>query len=396
MRVPRSAFEALNGEPRKGGNLARVVIPTSTPDFEAAIACAALRSCGHHCDILYADDYPKRSAQTVSFGERTDFMTRHSAGAPAEWQYDIGWLRDLHPSGIRHGPVHPEDEEYVRKTIQRYYYSLWPLLADGQLAGSPTFWINSLEAARRGESKLLQLHLARLHGLRVPHTIISNDPVEIYKFTHDCPDGVIRKSLIPYQWFENEVCFSNKTNDFTLDNLPSEAVLSLHPEIFQHKVSKRFEVRVVFMGKTYFALRLDPGLDRLNDTVDWRIYHYRQLAKQELIELPDSVFSSCRLLMNDMGLVSASFDFAIDDDGLFHFLELNQGGLFMWMEDAGVPVLQAFIEFLLSKDASFCWNGNLGLSVAEIIRSDTYLEIKEQQSSRLPSPHQADGSQSGN
>ena len=53
-------------------------------------------------------------------------------------------------------------------------------------------------------------------------------------------------------------------------------------------------------------------------------------------------------MMSRLGLVTASFDIAIDDEGEYVFLELNQAGQFLWMEDV-TPVAEIFARFLIEK-----------------------------------------------
>lgn len=356
--------------------MARVAIPTNTTDSEARLVCAALRSTGDVCDLLYTDAAPLDGAHTIGFSDRTTIRFLGAGREAAGWDYDTCWLRDLYPPETDVSGVHPADRDYVVRTRKQFFYSEWALLSNLQPIDK-SFWVNSLSKAREAESKPLQLHLARLAGFNVPSTIISNAADDIRAFLRDHPKSV-RKSLVPFEWVESGAFVSNKTSRIGPDTRISDAALSMHPEIYQAEVDKILELRIVFFGETYFALQIDPGPIRAGRTVDWRIFHHSTIASHELVRLPDQVLESCMELMGKLGLISASFDLVVDAAGAYHFMELNQGGLFLWMEASGVPVLSAFLDFLRSQDPSFTWNASASkkITLRDVMASEEYAALK--------------------
>jgi hypothetical protein len=56
-----------------------------------------------------------------------------------------------------------------------------------------------------------------------------------------------------------------------------------------------------------------------------------------------------------LGLIYASIDLALHDDGSYQFFEINQGGQFLWGDelDIGLRQFDAFQELLLSGRATF-------------------------------------------
>lgn len=370
--------------------MARLVIPTTPNDGEALLVSAALQIRGNVCDIWYTSDYPQAMGHTIKFQGATEIQLNSRFNGPDSWAYDTCWLRDLYPPTVDTALVHPEDRDFLIRTHRQYYYGHWNLLADRQVKGSPHFWVNSLEAARRAESKPLQLHLARAAGFRVPETIISNDPDEIRLFVASSPTGCVRKSLVPHEWYEGTQCISNKTTRVSASNLPKDSVLALHAEIYQREVQKESEIRAVFFGDTSFALRMRPLPSVSCQTVDWRILHHRSIASHDIFQLPEQLHQQCRNLMRRLGIVSASFDFMVDHNHDLYFAELNQGGLFLWMEGSGLPVLPAFIDFLLAQDPDFKWSSSDSscLAASDVRASATFKELCDLEISHLIPPRQ--------
>jgi hypothetical protein len=61
--------------------------------------------------------------------------------------------------------------------------------------------------------------------------------------------------------------------------------------------------------------------------------------------------------MQRLGIVFGCFDFVVTPDGKDVFLEVNQAGQFLFIEEyCGLRLLDAFSEFLLQGRADFVWD----------------------------------------
>ena len=117
--------------------------------------------------------------------------------------------------------------------------------------------------------------------------------------------------------------------------------------------------------------------------LDWRKASLK--VPIEPAQLPDPVDRACRTLMKRLGIVFGCFDFIVTPDGEYIFLELNEMGQFLWIEDLNpdFKLLDCFCEFLTQKrSADFSWKPSSGS-----IAFHDLLESAEQQQQRESSFH---------
>lgn len=145
---------------------------------------------------------------------------------------------------------------------------------------------------------------------------------------------------------------SSRGNTFTrvLESIGPEIEGSLGAQfsIFQPFIEKRREYRVFLVDGEAFCLAIetDPGTVA---SIDWRQGNSKNTRYHKCV-LDASTLDCCRSLMKALDLRSASFDLIEDAEGVVHFIEVNQAGNFLWMEeDAGLfGVGDSFINALLN------------------------------------------------
>ncbi|REL25590.1 hypothetical protein DXX93_02850 [Thalassotalea euphylliae] len=203
--------------------------------------------------------------------------------------------------------------------------------------------------------KPYQLKIALETGFRIPPTIITNSSKQAAEFIRKYPK-VIYKPLNGYVWDE---CQSYATyTSLVKENEPALKNVSLFrstPSIFQKQIRKKFEVRAQFFGATCFAVKIDSNTIKLGE-LDWR-RHQEDLKEFQEFDLPDKVYEKCLKLMNRLGIVVGAFDFIIDKDDVWHYLEVNEAGQFLFLEKwcPHLPILDAFCEFLTSNKSDFLY-----------------------------------------
>jgi glutathione synthase/RimK-type ligase-like ATP-grasp enzyme len=244
------------------------------------------------------------------------------------------------------------------------------------------FCVNPLAAVRRNRSKLGQLRLAASLGWTIPATLISNDPAAIRQFHREQGGAVVVKYANQMYWasaVDGRVRHAY-TSRITERHLENERQLAACPSIFQGEVPKAFELRIVFMGNTVFAARIDSQRER--PTVDWR-QAFLGFPPCAAFELPARELERVRAFIRASGLVHGSIDLIVDPDGRYVFLEVNESGQFLWLEQMlpEYALLDSFAEFLASGDPEFTYRPGAHVvryrDVAGTITADT-LSVRSQ------------------
>lgn len=216
----------------------------------------------------------------------------------------------------------------------------------------PVRCINRYSASRLINNKSVQLLLARSCGMNVPHTLMSNSPSKVRNYFEQSPDRMICKAFFPHIW-QKEIGKSvavTETFEISKDKLPSDEVLTYAPAIYQEMVVKQFDVRMVLLGAAVYSCALYNS----KNAIDWRQDTSQGLVRVESIETPAAVEKSVLAFAEKSGISYGSFDFAIDNEGRWWFLEVNEGGQFLWLDalNNNVHIQEKFLAFLTSPEGS--------------------------------------------
>jgi hypothetical protein len=141
-----------------------------------------------------------------------------------------------------------------------------------------------------------------------------------------------------------------ETFELSADMLPSDEVLTYAPAIYQELVVKKFDVRMVLLGEAVYSY----SLHNPKGALDWRGDATQGLVKVEPIITPPEVEKSVLAFAAKSGIACGSFDFAIDNQDRWWFLEVNEGGQFLWLDasKAGLHVQEKFLAFLTAPAGS--------------------------------------------
>ncbi|GAA2976080.1 ATP-grasp ribosomal peptide maturase [Streptomyces fulvorobeus] len=201
-------------------------------------------------------------------------------------------------------------------------------------------WVNHPLRNAAADYKPAQLALAQRLGLTVPPTLVTNDPVEARAFI-TAHGQVIYKTLrwTPYE--RDGVPVTGWAEPVTAAEIDDSVRVT--PHLFQARVDKVADVRVLVVGRQVFAVRIDSGL------LDWR-KDYSALS-YTVVDLPDHVDKALLAYLDHFGLVSGSFDLAVDRAGDYWWLELNPNGQWGWLEEhTGLKMSAAFADLLTRGD----------------------------------------------
>lgn len=165
-------------------------------------------------------------------------------------------------------------------------------------------------------------------------------------------------------------CLVFYTTVISEDLLPSSSVLALTPGIYQKRINKQFEVRATFFGNTNISVKIVNSAE----DVDWRLKSATSGLKIEPITLCKEIENKCLLMMKELGIVFGCFDFIVTDDNQYVFLEVNEMGQFLWIEELlpELKMLDNFCNLFLS--ANFNQQSKIypPINQQEILNSNEY------------------------
>lgn len=331
----------------------RVLIPTYVNDIHAKAVEIALERKGHQATLWFAADFPNRQRSSISLDPSDpDASLSWEIRGPAEdlcdEPFDVVWFRrPTEPELPDDLDLHPGDRYMALRACNAHYRALWEIVApDG-------FWVNSRLYRQRASAKPLQLREAVRAGLKIPPTLCSNDPERIRAFLRRYPEETIYKPFYSAQWRTEDGSALVFTTEVGVDDLPEDDLLQVSSGIFQQKVVKDHELRVLYMGGHLFSARL-LSQDHPEAGLDWKLAG-KQLGVLPGPPLPEEVARGCRKLMDRLQLVFGCLDFIVTPDGEHVFLEVNEMGQFLWIEEYNTDllVLDTFCEFLLRGQNGF-------------------------------------------
>jgi MvdC family ATP-grasp ribosomal peptide maturase len=207
-------------------------------------------------------------------------------------------------------------------------------------------WVNDLDRQRDAENKQRQLRLAARAGLRVPRTVVTNDPAAARQFFAETDGQTVAKLLRPLDVSMEAVKPFVYTSRVREEDLAGVEALRHSPMVFQELIPKAYELRVAWVAGKAFAGALDASGTSRGHT-DWRRASPEECRWQKA-QLPAEVASRLHALMSQLGLVFGAVDLICTPSGEHVFLEVNPSGEWGMLEhDLGLPISEAIAEALL-------------------------------------------------
>lgn len=330
----------------------KFLIPTEPDDTHAILVKIALEKLEHHVSFLFTADQPTLQKNSIFIdNQRYQWQSVDEETALFADHYDVVWWRRARRPYLPKQMVHVKDYAFVSRENTLFFESFTSNLAPD------AWWINRKEAAYRANFKLLQLKIASECGFLIPTTLCSNDPQEIKQFIHAYEqEGVVYKPMCSHFWFESQHTKITYTARVKSQYLPKQPVLQAVPGIFQVEIKKKFELRITCFGQYLVAAKLHSQ-QHSDGMIDWRaIHHARMLV--EPFELPEEIAQAIRLFMQRMGLVFGALDMIVTPENEYIFLEVNEQGQFLWLEEfsSDFKMLDIFIQFMLQRSVNFTWD----------------------------------------
>lgn len=269
------------------------------------------------CQILEFDRLPISGGLSWSTHGDTEPLVVGRGGE----RVDIGnvhvvWWRRFRGGPFQTpGPVSKAAQDLIEKDSRA---AIEGLLMDS-FRGS---WVSRPEATRRADNKLVQLRTARQAGMRIPRTLVSQDPDAVRSFCAKLGNRVVAK---PVRGTHLAATVAVQITDALLD---SDESLRVCPVIYQELVEGTTHLRVHCFGSTVCAVQIDAS------DLDWRP---NLNVPMKSVALSRHLTEQLQHVLELLDLRMGIFDLKVDPDGNVFWLEVNPQGQFLFLE-ALVPV----------------------------------------------------------
>lgn len=352
-----------------------ILIHTIPDDLHAAAVQVALQKKGVESLTWFTGDFPSHQDITVRFSDSSaiSFQVGGAQHCIDSVKQDITTVWHRRIPRFQQAPeiVEKLDVPFVSDEISYFLGTSVPLI------GQNAFWVNGFAESQYADNKLLQLKAATEAGFKIPETLATNSPYKLRQFMAEMgARRVIYKPFRGYNWTYPDKRRTTYTKIFTLADLPSDQLLAACPGIYQEYTEKYVELRITVMGHHCSAVAL-----HCDDKEDWRVASEKRQLKASEFTLPESIKAQCLETMRRLKLVFGCMDVIIDPQGEYVFLEVNEMGQFLWAEYL-VPelnLLDAFCEFLISRDPTFQWERrSISVRRSEIMATDEFQNLLKQ------------------
>lgn len=208
---------------------------------------------------------------------------------------------------------------------------------DGLLGDLRCRYVSHPDAIAAAEQKPAGLHAAHTVGFNVPATLITTDADAARAFAAG-HGPVIYKPLRSPGLSDRDgkplAVWAQEADPATFDDS-----IGLCPHLFQALVPKACDMRTTVIGDRAFSARLDsPNLDYRSD--------YAKVT-YNAAGTPDEIIRCCVRYLCHFGIAFGAFDFAVDETGIWHFLECNPNGQWAWIQEkTGLPIAEAIADEL--------------------------------------------------
>ncbi|MER6126953.1 ATP-grasp ribosomal peptide maturase [Streptomyces sp. NPDC001795] len=305
-----------------------VLILTSEQDVTADMALAKLHERGVPVMRLDPADLPGKAVLSADYA-RGDFDGHLSVNGHV---LSMGGLRSVWVRRPGEPAAHAAHASpwLTAETRQALY---------GMLYSASTRWMNHPRNADQARYKPWQLRVAHLSGFAVPPTVITTAPRVAQQFAEEYRDVVVKSASGP------------PPDDPSLA-LPTTLVgpdadfsaVAAGPALLQRYILKRADIRLTCVGTRLFGARKRAAPGQVDGRYGDTGYSW------ETTTVPERIAKSVHEYLALSGLAYAAFDFAEDEEGLWWFLECNQGGQFGFVElETGQPIAEAVALWLAQR-----------------------------------------------
>lgn len=304
-----------------------ILIISNPLDPHAFLVDKKIKEMGKSSQIFDLDTLCQGGSLNHEIGSTTNHIIKTIEGVPIQMN-DVTsiWLRRPHYPRLNEIVSDMKDRSFARRE--------WVNAIDGMFQSLNVRFVNS-PISQNESSKPKQLEIAQHCGLRIPHTLITNDPLQVNEFCKHHENVIHKAMTAPNNRFLDTRLFK-ENNRKDLTDLP------IAPTIFQECISGKYDVRATVVGEDIYAARFSTSksIAAIDSRLDFD-------ARYEKHQIPTKVQESILQTMKRLGLVFGTVDLKIMDSGEYVFFEINPQGQFLYVEIlTGLPITNAVAHFL--------------------------------------------------
>jgi len=319
----------------------KIIVLAPENDNHTAPLKWALEKAGYQVVCWGGLSWMEHGQASIQFASNTNVTLGGHSVDPG----DVVWVRRPEPP-----EPNPRTSEADRKFAGLEYRALYHSISY-LLESLPVWCINKYSAARMMVQKSVQLQIARRCGLKIPDTLMSNNPEAVKAFLRR-GDRTVCKGFTPHVWQKSghSTVAITETFELTSDRLPSDEVLTYAPAIYQELVPKEFDIRMVLMGNHIYSY----ALRNTKKALDWRQDAGFGHVTAELVPTPPEVEKGVLEFARQSGVCFGSLDFGVDAEGQWWFLEINEQGQFLWLDqfNPALKIMGKFCAFITAPEGS--------------------------------------------
>lgn len=214
---------------------------------------------------------------------------------------------------------------------------------------SNVFWLGHPIIERQAGSKILQKIIAKEIGFQIPDTIFSNQFSSIKIFDNKSV------AIKPISSFDieatggNIVFYTRKKSHEDLQNIGEQSFRN-NINFIEEYIEKEYELRVTVIKDSCFSVKIESQkLESEKGAIDWRQGYDHGITFIKT-EIPKEIENKCIAFLTHFNLNFGCFDFIVDINGVFIFLECNTNGQWLWLEEeANLPISKKIAEIFANE-----------------------------------------------
>lgn len=308
-----------------------ILIISHPSDIHSLVVAKRLHTIGEDVCILNSADFPQKcSFNWHANNSFKSFELVYHDYVIKSSQIKGVWLRRLKPFII--------SEDIIDKTVQSFVYNECRDFFIGWLNTFDNI-INSHHNEFMALRKLSQLYIAQSIGIKIPETLISNNPEEIKNFYLNRKGEIIFKVLTStaFQFAGAQLLLE--------DYLKNINAATISPCIFQERIKVKKNLRITIVDNNIFAASIEVKKEHAK--IDWRLESAPVIKPYEL---PNEVCDNLLKLQNKLGLRYGAIDMILNENNEYVFLENNPAGQFLFIEiHAGLPISREIANSLSNR-----------------------------------------------